>query len=279
MQDGVLHFSESLFNSHLSFRPLVNALKKNITEGNPGMQKLYGKVVIEFESHPELMGTITNLSIIEPHMELIQELLSAVFPPTTANYMYGVSIPFKNETVYTSPLFKKLLIKHGTNEIQIPENDIGEIINHEKLHFAIGLVLKKYLGYNSPETTRSVYPFHNEHTGLTRYMEIRIDGRFIDVNPVGEMPEMPKSIINHHTNSIMTIIELMEHVPLDKFVFDGVSVIRVNDMTEAEVITKIKNRLLDINAFSDASVYTELENYVQCLIGLKGLGVGITPFF
>ena len=68
-------------------------------------------------------------------------------------------------------------------------------------------------------------------------------------------------------------------MPLDKFVFEGVSVIRVNDMTEAEVITKIKNRLLDINAFSDASVYTELENYIQCLIGLKDLGIGITPFF
>ncbi len=279
MQEGALDFSESLFNSHLSFRPLVNALKKNITEGNPGMQKLYGKVVLEFESHPELMGTITDLSILEPYSELIQELLSAVFPPTTANYMYGVSIPFKNQTVYASPLFKNLLLKPGTQEMQIPENDINQLLNWERLHFAYGVVLKKYLDYNSPETGRTVYPFHDTNTGLTRYMEMRIDGRFIDVNPAGEMPELPKSIINHHSSSIMTIKELMEHVPLDKFVFEGVSVIRVNDMTEAEVITKIKNRLLNIDTFLDASVYTELENYIQCLIGLKDLGIGITPFF
>ena len=279
MQDGAYHFSESLFNSHLSFRPLVNALKKNITEGNPGMQKLYGNVVKEFESHPELMGAINDLSIIQPHTELIQELLSAVFPPTTANYMYGVSLPFKYQAVYASPLFKTLLLKPGTNEIQIPGSDINDNLNRERLHFAYGLVLKKYLGYNSPETTRSVYPFHDAKTGLTRYMELRIDGRFIDVNPTGEMPKMPTTIINHRTNSIMTITELMEQVPLDKFVFEGLSVIRVNDMTEAEVITKIKNRLLDINAFSDASVYTELENHIQCLIGLKGSGIGITPFF
>jgi hypothetical protein len=279
MQDGALHFSESLFNSHLSFRPLVNALKKNITEGNPGMQKLYGNVVKEFESHPELLDTITDLSLLEPYAELIQELLSAVFPPTTANYMYGVSLPFNHQTVYASPLFKRLLLKPGTTEIEIPGKVINDHIKLEKLHFAYGLVLKKFIGYNSPETTRSVYPFHDERTGLTRYMEMRIDGRFIDVKPIGEMPEMPKTIMNHRTNSIMTISELMEHVPLDKFVFEGVFVIRVNDMTEAEVITKMKNRLLDINAFSDASVYTELESYVQCLIGLKDLGIGITPFF
>ncbi|HEY6062246.1 MAG TPA: hypothetical protein VIV35_01485, partial [Chitinophagaceae bacterium] len=279
MQKGAHHFSASLFNSHLSFSPLVTALKKNITEGNPGMQKLYGKVVNEFESHPELIGTITDLSIIEPYTELIQELLSAVFPPTTANYMYGVSIPFKNQTVYASPLFKSQLLIPGTHEMQIPGSDINQLLNQERLHFAYGLVLKKYLGYNSPDSGRTVYPFQDAGTGLTRYMEMRIDGRFIDVNPAGEMPELPTTIINHHSKSIMTITELMEHVPLDKFVFEGVSVIRVNDMTEAEVITKIKNRLLDINAFSDASVYTELENYIQCLIGLKDLAIGITPFF
>ena len=145
MQDGALLFSESIFNSQLSFRPLVTALKKNITEGNPGMQKLYGNVVKEFESHPELMGTITDLSIIEPHSELIQELLSAVFPPTTANNMYGVSIPFKNQTVYASPLFKTMLLIPDTQEMQIPGSEINQLLNRERVHFASGLVLKKYL--------------------------------------------------------------------------------------------------------------------------------------
>src|SRR5215213_9692272 len=95
MQDGAVRFDESLFNSHLSFAPLVKSLKKNIEEGNPGMKKLYGRVLEEFESHPELMTTITDLNVLLPHTDLIEELLSAVFPLTSANYMYGVSIPFK----------------------------------------------------------------------------------------------------------------------------------------------------------------------------------------
>ena len=279
MQDGALHFDESLFNSHLSFCPLVAALKKSITEGNPGMQKLYGGVVTEFESHPELLGTITDLSIIESHSELIQELLSAVFPPTTSNYMYAVALPFKFQAVYTSPLFKTILLKSGTNEINVPENQVGASLNQGKLHMAYGLILKKYLGYNSPDTTRSVYPSEDTQTGLTRYMELRIDARFIDVNPVGEIPKLPDSILEHRTNRIMTISELMEQVPLDKFVFEGIAVVRVNDVTETAVISAIKNKLLEINAFSDANVYTELEGYIQCLIGLKNLSIGITPFF
>ena len=111
------HYTNPAFNSLLSFRPLVAALKKNIEEGNTGMKKLYGHVVKELEAHQELMGTIHDLSLLDPHHELIEELLSAVFPPTTANYMYGISYPFKNLAVYASPLFKKIMIRKNTNEI------------------------------------------------------------------------------------------------------------------------------------------------------------------
>lgn len=278
MQFGNLLFDESLFNSRLCFSPLVKALKKNIAEGNPGMKKLYGHVVQEFESYPELMNTISDLDILLPHSELIEELLSAVFPPTTANFMYGVSLPFKHQAVYASPRFKSML-KPGSNEINVPNGQPGTNLSEEKLEFAYGLILKKYLGVNSPESSRSIHPYPDKETGLTRYLELRIDARFIDVNPMDEMPQLPESILNQQTNNIMTMAELMEKIPLEKFVFEGISVLRVNDVTEQEVINQIKNRLLDINAFSDAAVYTELETYIQSLIGIKDLTIGITPFF
>src|SRR5262249_34730509 len=120
MQTGNLSINESVFNSHLSFKPLVAMLKKNIAEGNPGMQKLYGHVVKEFESHPELMGTITDLRLLQPYSELIEELLSAVFPPTTPNMLHAVSLPFKFETVYASPLFRTAFLIPGTNQIKVP---------------------------------------------------------------------------------------------------------------------------------------------------------------
>ena len=99
MKEKTLPVNESLFNSYLSFKPLVIALKKNIAEGNPGMKKLYGQVVAEIDTHPELLEPITDLELLKPHTLLIEELLSAVFPPTTTNYMYGISLPFNKMKV------------------------------------------------------------------------------------------------------------------------------------------------------------------------------------
>lgn len=270
---------EVKFNSNLCFRPLVMYLKKNIAEGNPGMLKLYGQVVEEFESHPELLEPIADINDLRSHSELIEELLSAVFPPTTSNYMYGVSIPFKPEAVYVSPLFKKQLLKPKTNIITIPEFDLNTALTPERLQFAYGLILKKYYGLESSQTYRSVYSNPDAETGLMRYMELRVDGRFIEVRPVGELPKLPESVIESQTNRLMNISELMQQIPLEKFVFEGLFVLRINDMTEQEVIAKMKNRFLDNNAFSDSSIYNELEEQVQCLIGMKDVSIGITPFF
>lgn len=279
MQGENVNTENRVLNSSLSFQPLVAALKKNITEGNAGMQKMYGKVIRELEKRPELLSTITDLSVLQPHAEVIQELLSSVFPPTTANYMYGASLPFTFQAVYASPLFKKLLLKPGTNQINFPESENGISLHKQRLYFAYGLILKKYLGFSSPDSSRIVYSYLDEQTGLVRYMEMRMDGRFIDVRPAGEMPPLPESIIDRQTNRIMTIEELMRLIPIEQFVFEGITVIRINDVTQQEVISLMKNIFLDDAAFSDSTVYPELEKHIQSLVGLKDITVGVTPFF
>ena len=281
MQKGTITLDESQIRSQLSFRPLVTALKKNIAGGNPGVQKLYGRVVSEIESHPELMGNITDLSILSPNAELIEELLAAIFPPTASAHesLYAVALPFKFDTVYASKLFHHLFIKPGTNEINVPDDETGNNLNREKTEFACGMILKKYCGYHNPESSGWIHPYKDTHTGLTKYLELRIDARFIDVNPVNELPKMPESIICPFTNRVKTIAELMEQVPLEKFLFEGIGIVRVNDVTEQEVISRIKNSLLSINAIADSAIYPELENHIQSLIGLKDIKIGITPFF
>ncbi|MEI9809302.1 MAG: GAF domain-containing protein [Bacteroidota bacterium] len=90
---------------------------------------------------------------------------------------------------------------------------------------------------------------------------------------------MPENLLCSRTNKMMPLDELQEKLPLKHFVFEGLAVVRINDVTEQETISLMKNSLLNINAFSDASVYKELQGYMQSLIGLKDIRIGITPFF
>jgi hypothetical protein len=281
METGSYQSTDSDINSLISFRPLVEALKKNIAQGNPAEQKLYGPVITAFESHEELMQPIADLSVVGPHLELIGELLSILFPPTASAHenIYAVTFPFQFKTIYSSKLFHHFFLKPGSNEINIPEGEIGRNLYKEKLRYACTLILKKFCGYSSPDSTRSIYPSVDTHSGLTKFFELKIDTRFITITCKDEKPKLAENLVCRQTNRIKTIDELINDIPLDRFVFEGIALLQVNDVTEEEVISQIKNSLININAFSDATVYNELEKHIQSLIGLKDVRIGITPFF
>ncbi|MEI9947023.1 MAG: hypothetical protein WDN26_22725 [Chitinophagaceae bacterium] len=281
MEQGNLNLDQSIFNSRLSLLPLLNALKKAIADGKPGSQTLYGDLIAKIEANAELLKPIADLNTLKPHKQLVEMLLSTLFPPT--NYdnenLYAVSLPFQFKIVYASALFQMLFIKPGTNEVNVPADEIGLSLQQEKLQFAYAMIFKKYYGYTGADFSHTIYPFQDPGSGLVKYLELQVDARFVDVRPVGDMPPLPEGAVCSRTNKMMSLIELQQHLPLNQFVFEGIAVIRINDVTEQETISRMKNSLLNANAFSDTSIYKELQAYMQSLIGLKNIRIGVTSFF
>lgn len=280
MANNMIH-DESLFNSRLSFQPLLNILKKNISEGKPGAQKLYGDLIEKIEGIPELLQPFEDLSMTNSYAETIELLLATLFPPSFSekNDLYAVTIPFKFNAVYSSRLFQQMFLKAGTNEIQVPDNKIEHSISQRKLEIAYRIVFRKFFGYQTADTSMVVYPYNDPVKGITRYLELNLDTRFVEVNPVGDLPPLPEDAVCKKTNRLMPLEELKEKLPLNKFCFEGLVIIKINDVTEEEIMSRIKNELLDIHSLADASVYEKLQSAMKSLLEMSEIKVGITPFF
>ncbi|HEV8504824.1 MAG TPA: hypothetical protein VGQ53_05475, partial [Chitinophagaceae bacterium] len=274
-------FDEKLFNSRLSFQPLLNTLKKNINEGKPGAQKLYGELIEKIEAIPELLQPFSDLSLARPYEEIIEMLLATLFPPSLSEKenLYAVSIPFKFKAIYSSRLFQHMFLSSGSSEIAIPDKTIGRDMNSQKMQFAYRLIFKKFFGYQSEDSSLVIYPYTDPVTNVTRYLEINLDTRFVDVSLVDELPPVPENAVCKKTNRLMPLEELQQKLPLDKFIFEGLVIIKINDVTEQEIISQIKNELLGLHSFTDASVYEKLQSSMQSLLGMSDIKVGITPFF
>lgn len=265
-------------NSQLSLRPLVLVLKKMIAEGKPGARKLYQSVVTEVEAIDELLQPTNDVSTLSRHELLVETLLSTIFPPSTSSSegMYAVSFPFHSEIVYASPAFANLFLKDGVNRLHEADAKTKINIGKANLSLAYNLILKKLYSLQVPLTASSVHPFSDGDSGLTKYFELRLNAQFVDVKKINEEFTLPVGFSPNHT---LELDELTELFPLEHFRFEGLVVMEVNDVTTEQVITEIKNALLNINAFSDVEVYDELQTHVQSLIGLKHVRIGITPFF
>jgi hypothetical protein len=275
-----LEYSARSFNSRVSFLPLLNTLKKNINEGKPGAKKLYGELIDRIEAVPELLQPFSELNFSEPVAEIIEMLLAILFPPSVSEKenLYAVTVPFKLKTIYSSRFFQQLFLKPGGDEVNVPDHDIRCSVNNQKLEFAYRHILAKFFGYQSQEHPAVIYPYLNPETGVTRYLELNLDTRFVDVSPVGDLPPLPDNLISKKTNERIPLEELIDKLPLEKFVFDGLVIIKINDVTEREIETQIKNKLLSIHTFTDASVYDKLQSAMQSLLGMADIKVGITPF-
>jgi hypothetical protein len=264
------------FQSYLSLQPLVAVLKKMISEGKPGARRLYQGLINELESRAELLKPSVDVSLIKKDAELVETLLSTIFPPaTTSNQgIYAITVPFRPDTVYASPAFSELFLKKG-NTIAFSDKKTGIDIERVSLCLAYDLILKNFYGHSVPLNANSIHAYSDEN-GLTRYYDLRMNAQFVEVKKKNADASLPKDFTPQQT---LNLEELKELLPLDNFLFEGLVVIEVNDVTQEHVITAIKTALLNINSFSDVNVFDELQQHVQSLIGLKNLQIGITPFF
>lgn len=265
------------FNSILSLQPLVIVLKRMMAEAKPGAKKLYQQVIKEIEAIPQLLQPIKDVAVLQSHAELVEALLASIFPPSTSSNqgLYAITYPFSSETIYASPDFKKVFLKDGTS-INVPDRRTTVDISKASLLLAYNVILKRLYSLQVPITATSVHPFTDEATGLTRYYELKLNAEFVDVKCIGENYALPAGFPPQRD---LDIEELKELFPLEHFQFEGIVVTNVTDITTDQVTIEIKNSLLNINAFTEAEVYEELQQHVQSLLGLQDVKIGITPFF
>jgi hypothetical protein len=267
------------FNSILSLQPLAKVLKRMIDEGKPGAKKLYEQILKDAEAIPELLEPIQDTELLKKHSEMVEALLGSIFPPSTSSHqgLYAITYPFSSETVYASPSFRTVFLKDGIN-INVPDKRTTVDISKASLLLAYHVILNRLYSIQVPITTTSAHPFTEEESGLTKYYELKLNAEFVDVICCNgdEAYRLPEGFSPQHK---LDLEELKELFPLEYFQFEGLVVINVTDVTSEQIANEIKTALLNIDAFSQAEVFEELQQHVQSLVGLRNIKIGITPFF
>lgn len=262
-------------NSRLSLRPLITTLKTMVEENRPGARRLYASLLSEVEAQPQLLQPL-QAAQLQQHDELVEALLASIFPPSAAGNqgLYAASAPFRMQTVYASEGFQSLFLEEDKS-IRVADRKTTVDISKSSTTLAYNVILNKLFGFPVAITGTSVHAFTDKETGLKRYYELNLSAKFVDVQVIDDF-KLPDDM---NTENNYSTEELEEKLPLRHFQFEGVFIINVEDVTGEQVVAEIKSTLIDIDAFSDAAVYEQLQTLVESLIGQKGARIGITPFF
>lgn len=281
MEDKAIQ-STIQFNSRFSFRPLIRAWEEAIAEGRQGTSLLYKHLLDQVKQHPELMAPIMNDSILQKHQVLIEQMMATIFPVTLSDRedLFAVTKPFQYKVLYASKMFRSMFVDE-TDTIRMPSEETAHEISNEKLAGAYQLILTRLYDMKIGGIATSVHRYKCPECDLDKYLELEMDTRFIDVSTNETLPELDSNCSwagCNYVSDILNVPGIEECLPLQNFHFEGLVIVRIRDVTEREVISNIKNSLLEIHSFSDQEIFHDLQVEMQNLMGLQGLHTAIKPF-
>jgi hypothetical protein len=283
MEENCAQSGTVQFNSRFSFRPLIRAWEEAIRDGREGTSLLYNQLLQQIKKYPELLEPVYDDAILKKHRVLIEQMMATIFPVTLSDKedLFAVSKPFQYQVLYASNLFRSMFLD-DTDTIKMPSEETEQKISSEKLVGAYQLILTRLYNMKIGGIATSVYPYKCPDSGLDKYLELEMDTRFIDVSTKEALPQ-PDARCEwagcNYVSDILNIPGLEECLPLSNFEFEGLVIIRIREVTEREVISNIKNSLLNIHSFADQEIFHELQSEMQNLLGLHGVHTAIKPFF
>ncbi len=269
------------FESRFSFAPLIRSWKKVIDGGREGNRELYQQLLDEVSAFPELLVPIADESLFVKHEGLINRMMSTVFPVTLSEEqdLFAISLPFQYKVIYSSKIFKHQFLDEN-HMIRMPDAETAKRLLDEKIAGAYQLILNRLYNVKVEGKITSVHPYKCPISGLDKFMELEIDTRFIDVYAKYDLPSLPTECVGcFRVTDIMNNKTLHENIRYQDFIYEGMVVLYIREVTDREIINKIKNSLLHIHSFADEKVFDDLEYQMQNLLYVHNLHTAIKPFF
>ncbi|MBD0285509.1 MAG: hypothetical protein ICV79_08810, partial [Flavisolibacter sp.] len=269
--------------SRLSFQPLLR-LWKEVSQGNDtAAAKTCASLYQRFQNITELIAPISDYSVLKPHQALIEEAMTTIFPAAFSKQqeLYAVAIPFSSNNIYTSSYFKDTYLDSQGNYLRPLDPQVAKNVATAKIHLAYKLILRKWYNIEliGGDAFISSYP-EREHN-IDNYFELVWDPQFIDITASFNPPPLPEEFLLqcHHVRDLVQFPQLKEILPLDHFVFDGLVITRIREVSERETVNNIRTILQKDDCLEDPQLLQELKQQIRYLLRMEHADIGFTAFY
>ena len=256
--------SEFPFRSEVSLRPLID-FWTHAADDQSARGGIARMVAEEVKKAPELLAPITSCSTIAQHKELLDVLMTAVFPSASWEQSYGaVMAPFQLRGFYATPLMRQLLMTDdGTlrGRVNMDERLVGAM----RRAYAYALILERVYGIDFEVDYPIVITAPDPETGLDRHFRIFFDWQFVEVETVGGVPPLPEDVEHRVHSHALDATGLDDLLPPDRFVFRGITIFKCVDVTDQEVLSALKRDLIDRESIVSQARFMGLQQRLRTL--------------
>lgn len=139
-------------------------------------------------------------------------------------------------------------------------------------------LLEKWVGVKADLQSAIVLTVHDRDVGLDRHFSLAIDPRFVSVRLVRDLEKPSSEDLARPLAEPANLDLWTEVLPPDAFEFDGMTVITAVDVTPHEVISRLKNDLIEKDSMASPERVDRLQHRIRNLLGCPELSLGLIAF-
>lgn len=252
------------------------------SKDNSAQAKMCNDLLLRFSNRQELLEPADDYEMLLHHKDLIDEAMATIFPISLTNKdnHYAAAVPFAHKVIYGSSHFNTLFVDRKSGNIINLDPQVEKNITSAKLNLAYKLILKKYYNIDLPGSNTFICAYPSVELGIYNYFELEMDPQFIDINADIKIPVLPDDVTTSclHVTDLVQYPRLLEVLPLEHFVFDGIIIIHIYKVTEREATNRIKEILDEGNLLEEHKMLSKLQEQVRFLLGMKELEIGVASY-
>jgi hypothetical protein len=268
-------------DSHLSFKPFVEFLRKNLQNKDSVKNELLAFVLNKFESFENIDATI-SLNDLPKYKELL-DLLYVVLTNVTEDekqIYWGLSVPISPVMFYGSDFFYQLLAAANAhdNEMGLDDEDYIEFL-HSRLEYVYRSILKQFYNFDLTQKRKLIRNIKKGQADITRHFSINLNTDFVEILAKEQLPKIEIEQLLKLALADDVIDQLQKLLPLNNFSYTGFTILTVADVTHEYALDTIKNSIVKNQVHSDNYEFPEVVKALKELTGSSAIEFNLLPLF
>src|SRR5215471_990683 len=269
------HSTALPFRTELSLAPLVRFWTQLSAYSELGRGPLPGIIRERIKQAPELSAVIDDVSVIAKHQQLVDLMMSAMFPPAFWEQEYGAALfPFQLRAFYATSLFRRTLMNDdGTLHGRVNVDE--QRLRAARLLLAYELILERTYGIDLGVEIPLTFTSEDPATTLERHFRLDFDWRFVDVKLDGPAPKLTDAMRRQLQSGNVELDQLRDLVPPETVTLRGFMTLKAVDVTDQEVLSSLKRDLIDKESIVSRARFESLQAKLRTLFRRPGLHLGL----
>lgn len=267
-----------LFDSELSFRQLLAFWESKLSSASSAERIMAGVVLDQIPEDHILRSAVVTPEEASEHAQLVDMLMSAIVPIANAeDDIAAAMVPFRMIPVYHTIPFEKLnfldkeKITFTTTSGSVAFAEMGSRKSLTVYH----MVLTQYYGAKISTMYAYILESVEENTGLHQFHRTEFDSRFMQLEADGQQPVLTEGEVQTLLDDPLNLELFKATIPPEHFKIRGFSVVRASEVTESEVLSRLKQDLMAKNALVCPKNLDLLRQRLRSLVRIPELEFGI----